>query len=176
MGREIVYCWKCATRLQGADFENRQAYRVGDKVSCPDCVEELVADLSAEEQEAILNGPPAPTPRSGSQPIKKSPSTKVKAAPPPAQGTASIKRSGNTGVRTRTGTTGPVTKIRTGTTGPVPTTGGSTGVRKRVTSAIPKAQPPPEDGAEEGAEGGEVGVGVAAPQVVPGVGDGRHLD
>ncbi|HUR37904.1 MAG TPA: hypothetical protein VM222_00310 [Planctomycetota bacterium] len=156
MGREIVYCWKCATRLQGSDFESRQAYRVGDKVSCADCVEELVADLPAEEQEAILNGPPAPTPRSGSQPVKKVTSTRVKAQQqPPGQGTASIKRSGNTSVRTRTGATGPVTKVRTGATGPVPTAGGGTGVRKRVTASIPKVQPPAEDGAEEEAEGGE---------------------
>src|SRR3954468_25078561 len=155
MGREIVYCWKCSTRLQGSDFENRRAYRVGDKVSCADCVEELVAELPAEEQEAILNGPPAPTPRSGSQPIKKVTSTRVKATQPPPQGTASIKRTGNTGVRARTGTTAPVPKVRTGATGPVPKAGGGTGVRKRVTSSIPKVQPAAEDGAEQEAEGGE---------------------
>ena len=34
MGREIVYCWKCSTRLKGEDFETGDAYRVGDKVSC----------------------------------------------------------------------------------------------------------------------------------------------
>ena len=43
MGREIVYCWKCAGRLQGADFDSGAAYRVGDKVSCPDCIDELKA-------------------------------------------------------------------------------------------------------------------------------------
>ena len=32
MGREIVYCWKCATRLQGADFDDRKAFRIGDRV------------------------------------------------------------------------------------------------------------------------------------------------
>ena len=53
MGREIVYCWKCATQLRGEDFDAELAYRVGDKVSCPDCIDELIADLSAEEQEAI---------------------------------------------------------------------------------------------------------------------------
>lgn len=155
MGREIVYCWKCATRLQGSDFESRQAYRVGDKVSCPNCIEELVADLSAEEQEAILN-PPAP-PKAATQPTKKITSVPQRTSPA-GEGTSSIKRSGNTGVRTKTGTTGAVTKVRTGQTGPVPTTGvggGSTGVRKRVTSSIPKAEPPPEEGAEGEAADGE---------------------
>jgi hypothetical protein len=66
MGREIVYCWKCATRLKGEDFDAEQAYRVGDKVSCPDCIDELIADMSAEEQEAILHPPSPPGPRPAS--------------------------------------------------------------------------------------------------------------
>lgn len=152
MGREIVYCWKCATRLQGSDFESNAAYRVGDKVSCTECIDELVADLSAEEQEAILH-PPKRKEKTQSIP-KETTSRTPKAAP--SEGTARIGK-GNTGVRTRTGTTGSVTKVRTGQTGPVPTTsgaGGSTGVRKRVTSSIPKAAPPPPEEGEEGAEGG----------------------
>ena len=145
MGREIVYCWKCATRLQGSDFESRAAYRVGDKVSCPDCVEELVADLSAEEQEAILNPPQR---KEKSQSIKKI-TGPIKTQPDAAESP----KKGNTSLRARTGTTGPVTKVRTGSTGPVPTTpGGSTGVRRRVTSSIPKAQPPPGEEDEEAGE------------------------
>ncbi len=158
MGREIVYCWKCATRLQGSDFDSGTAYRVGDKVSCPECIEELVADLSAEEQEAILHPPK----RKGTQSVKKitgpiKTEPEGAEAPPPRRG-------GNTGIRTRTGTTGPVpkttgpvTKVRTNPTGPVPaaSVGGSTGVRKRVTSSIPKAAPPTEEGDGGGEEGGE---------------------
>jgi hypothetical protein len=150
MGREIVYCWKCATRLGGSDFDKRDAFRVGDKVSCATCVDELVADLSAEEQEAILSGPKGG--KSGTQSMKKTSTGPIAKTQPPREGTSSIKRSGNTGVRTRSGSTGPVPRVRTGTTGPVPTTGGSTGVRKRVTSAIPKAEPPPEEGDDEGGE------------------------
>ena len=73
MGREIVYCWKCSTRLKGEDFEAGDAYRVGDKVSCAGCVDELVADLPAEEQEAIL-APPRPQ-QSSTQ--RKNPSSTV---------------------------------------------------------------------------------------------------
>ncbi|MBI3856343.1 MAG: hypothetical protein HY293_11705 [Planctomycetes bacterium] len=146
MGREIVYCWKCATRLQGADFDGGKAYRVGDKVSCPDCVDELVADLSAEEQDAILNPPKGSRTKTGG--IKKISSTDMK--PVEKTGQTSTQRTGTTS-RPRSGA-GPVTKVRTGTTGPVPTA--STGVRKRVTASIPKVQPPPEEG-DEGEEGEE---------------------
>ncbi|HLY74018.1 MAG TPA: hypothetical protein VKU80_07850, partial [Planctomycetota bacterium] len=147
MGREIVYCWKCATRLQGTDFESGSAYRVGDKVSCPNCVEELVADLPAEEQEAILHPPKR---KEKSQSIKKI-AGPIRTEPNPAE--AAPPRKGNTSVRARTGTTGSVTKLRTGATGPVPTApGASTGVRKRVTASIPKAPAPP---AEEGEESGQ---------------------
>lgn len=157
MGREIVYCWKCATRLRGEDFDNGDAFRVGDKVSCSGCVDELVADLSAEEQEAILAPPRQKTP---SQPVKKISSTHL----PPAEKseTGSTSRRTSTVQRNKTTTTGAVQKPRTGTTGPVPTVSGnpgrnsSTGVRKRVTASIPKVPPPPpEEGDEEAAEGGE---------------------
>ncbi len=150
MGREIVYCWKCATRLGGSDFDNRDAFRVGDKVSCSTCVDELVADLSAEEQEAILQGPKGR--KSSTQSIKKASTGPVAKAQPPGEGTSSIKRSGNTSVRTRSGSTGPVTKVRSGTTGPVPTASAGTGVRKRVTASIPKAEPPPGEGEGDGGE------------------------
>src|SRR5262245_29851082 len=100
MGREIVYCWKCATRLKGEDFDEGAAYRVGDKVSCPDCVEELVADLSAEEQEAILH-PAKPRPPS-SQAVKKITSTQVK--PVEKKGNTEVRRNTGTSVRPKTGT------------------------------------------------------------------------
>ena len=152
MGREIVYCWKCATRLKGEDFDDGVAYRVGDKVSCPDCIEELVADLSAEEQEAILH--PKPT-RPSTQSAKKITSTAIKAVE--KKGGTELRKGTGTTARPKTGTTGAVTKVRSGGTGPVPTTAGggaSTGVRRRVTSSIPKVQPPPEED-EEGQEEGD---------------------
>jgi hypothetical protein len=160
MGREIVYCWKCATRLRGEDFDEELAYRVGDKVSCPDCIDELIADLSAEEQEAILHPPKQPARgTTSSQSVKKISSASMK--PVERKGTEARRNTG-TSVRPKTGTTGAIskttggiTKLRTGTTGPVPTAGGAgTGVRKRVTASIPKAQPPVDEG-EEGGEGAE---------------------
>src|SRR5438876_11402938 len=139
MGQEIVDCWKCATRLKGSDFADNGAFRIGDKISCPACVDELVADLSAEEQDAILNPPKGA--KSKTQGIKKITSTKIKAVERADAGATASRRAGTT-ARPRTGSTGPVPSVRAGTTGPVPTT--STGARKRVTASIPKVQPPPE--------------------------------
>src|SRR4029450_1786239 len=117
MGREIVYCWKCATRLKGEDFEAGDAYRVGDKVSCAGCVDELVADLPAEEQEAILA---PPKPKSGPVP-RQNPSSTVLPPVPRQEGAGATSRRTSTVQRPKTGTTGPVPKVRTGQTGPVPT-------------------------------------------------------
>lgn len=140
MGREIVYCWKCATKLQGDDFASGTAFRVGDKVSCPSCVDELVADLPAEEQEAILAPPRKPK----TQTIKKITSTQVRPVSKPGGGGESAPKNSGTSVRTKGGPTGPVPKTRSGATGPTPKAA-STGVRKKVTASIPKAEAPPED-------------------------------
>jgi hypothetical protein len=134
MGREIVYCWKCATRLQTDDFEKSKAYRVGDKVSCADCVFELVADLPAEEQEAILS------PQSQK---RKPSSTKIKTTAT-AGATTQMRRG-----------TGAVPKARTGTTGRIPTVTPNTGTRsisKKITRPIPKVAPPTEEELEGGDE------------------------
>jgi hypothetical protein len=136
MGREIVYCWKCATRLQTDDFEKSKAYRVGDKVSCADCVFELVADLPAEEQEAIL---------SPQNQKKKPSSTKIKTA-----------ANAGSGTQVRRGGTRPIPKARTGTTGRIPTVSPTTGTRsisKKITRPIPKVAPPSEDELEGGSNG-----------------------
>jgi hypothetical protein len=148
MGREIVYCWKCATRLQSADFENRQAFRYGDKVSCQECVYELVGDLSTEEQEAILNGEPQKPPSD----------SKIKAR---TGSTQAVKRTSGTVPTVREGTTTRQTKAipRTegGTsrraTGSIPkaSTGSmqrATGTIKRATGGVPKVPPPEEEGDE----------------------------
>jgi hypothetical protein len=54
MGEEYFYCWKCQTRLAGADFERGRAFQIRDKISCADCVMDLVAPLPMKEQEAVL--------------------------------------------------------------------------------------------------------------------------
>src|SRR6185295_7877011 len=49
MGQEIVYCFKCQTRLLGSDFDKGLAFRVGAQVSCPECVRSLFAHLPPAE-------------------------------------------------------------------------------------------------------------------------------
>ena len=65
MGREIVYCFSCASRVTEADFERGKAFRSGNKVVCTKCAAELG-----------LEAPPPPaTPRRGT-------STRVKQVRP----------------------------------------------------------------------------------------------
>ncbi len=115
---------------------------MGDKVSCADCVFELVADLPAEEQEAIL---------SPQNQKKKPSSTKIKTAATAGSGT-----------QVRRGGTRPIPKVRTGTTGRIPTVSSSTGTRsisKKITRPIPKVAPPSEDELKDG--GGDAGEAAA---------------
>ncbi len=54
MGHEIVYCFKCLTRLTTGEFEKGKAFRRGLNVSCKPCLPELLSDLSPEEQKRFL--------------------------------------------------------------------------------------------------------------------------
>ncbi|HEX7897808.1 MAG TPA: hypothetical protein VF950_08615 [Planctomycetota bacterium] len=139
MGREIVYCWKCAKRLDGDDFEQLKAYRYGDKVSCDECVYDLVGDLPADEQEAILNG---------TYTEKKTPA-KMRPPSDTARRPARTGATTRTTATTRTGQTGktPITR----STGKVPLADGGSAPR-RGTRSIPKVEPPPEEEAVEGAD------------------------
>ena len=55
MGSEIVYCIGCSVRLVSADFQSNKVFRVDDQICCADCVEDVIADLPAAQQEKILN-------------------------------------------------------------------------------------------------------------------------
>src|SRR5687767_7212480 len=53
MGQEILYCYKCQTRLLGSEFEKGKAFKVGGKASCAVCVKELldaVPDVGSESE------------------------------------------------------------------------------------------------------------------------------
>jgi len=49
MGQEIVYCFKCASRLLGADFDKGKAFRFEGKSICLSCVQRLMATLPPEQ-------------------------------------------------------------------------------------------------------------------------------
>ena len=54
MGQEILYCWKCNTRILGSDFEKGTAFQVGHRSSCGACASELLATLPPGEREKLL--------------------------------------------------------------------------------------------------------------------------
>ncbi|HLY09728.1 MAG TPA: LamG-like jellyroll fold domain-containing protein [Planctomycetota bacterium] len=54
MASEIFYCSRCQTRLFGNQFVDGTAFRVRDQVSCENCLGEIIAPLSLEEQQEIL--------------------------------------------------------------------------------------------------------------------------
>lgn len=54
MANEIFYCSRCQTRLLGTQFLEGTAFRVRDQISCENCLGEVIAPLSLEEQQEIL--------------------------------------------------------------------------------------------------------------------------
>src|SRR5262245_47410088 len=51
MGQEILYCFKCQTRLLGSDFEKGLAFRVNSQAACSQCVRDLLAHLPDPDAE-----------------------------------------------------------------------------------------------------------------------------
>ncbi|MBV8879198.1 MAG: hypothetical protein JO332_04490, partial [Planctomycetaceae bacterium] len=45
MGQEILYCYKCQTRLLGSEFEKGKAFKVGAQASCKNCVKDLLGSV-----------------------------------------------------------------------------------------------------------------------------------
>jgi hypothetical protein len=45
MGQEILYCYKCQTRLLGSEFEKGKAFKIGGKAACPVCAKDLLASM-----------------------------------------------------------------------------------------------------------------------------------
>ena len=57
MANEIFYCSRCQCRLFGQQFLEGTAFRVRDQISCENCLGEVVAPLSLEEQqERVIAG------------------------------------------------------------------------------------------------------------------------
>lgn len=54
-GSEIVYCFKCAVRLTGKDFEASGALRFADFYSCSACARNLFASLSVRRQKIVAD-------------------------------------------------------------------------------------------------------------------------
>jgi hypothetical protein len=90
MGQEILYCYKCQTRLLGSEFEKGKAFKVGGKAACPVCVKDLLASMP--EAHGEVDQPrkvhsttriPAQSPDSSSK--FKAATLRASAAPPPPE-------------------------------------------------------------------------------------------
>jgi len=54
MGQEILYCFKCRTRIVSADFAEGHAYKVGINASCGACAAEFLQTLGPKDRELLL--------------------------------------------------------------------------------------------------------------------------
>jgi len=54
MGFELVYCYKCQKRLIEDDFKEGAALRVGTHTSCLGCADELLQQLTPEQQKTVF--------------------------------------------------------------------------------------------------------------------------
>jgi len=54
MGQEILYCFKCRSRIVSADFAEGHAYQVGINASCGACAAEFLQTLGPKDRELIL--------------------------------------------------------------------------------------------------------------------------
>lgn len=78
MGKEVVYCARCGTRLREEDFTEDRAFEILNRYACADCREEVIAGLSPEEKQrfvkpepSVLKRPPSglvPAPKRISEP------------------------------------------------------------------------------------------------------------
>src|SRR6185436_20856567 len=64
MGQEIVYCFKCHTRLVGSEFEKGSAFRIVGRPACKPCTKAMAESNIPEERfaaEAAMrpSAPPA---------------------------------------------------------------------------------------------------------------------
>lgn len=54
MGHEIVYCFRCSSRVLSADFEKGTAIQIGNRTCCAQCLPTVLSELPAAEREAAL--------------------------------------------------------------------------------------------------------------------------
>jgi len=81
MGHEIVYCFKCSSRIVGVDSDKSVAFPIRGRIACAACASELLPTLPPAEQEELLarmNRTAAPKHR---EPTKRTPRRGTEAVP-----------------------------------------------------------------------------------------------
>jgi len=82
MGQEIVYCSRCQSRLNGADFDRGTAVRLSNYIYCTSCL--TPAEKEIADKLSRPPGPPATTRRSPSFKAVSASSAAVRTVPPAA--------------------------------------------------------------------------------------------
>lgn len=84
MGQEIVYCYKCSSRIVVGESGKGASYSIGDRVACADCAASLLETLPPRERDELL-ARMAKTPQRGTRsPGKRTPSRGTESVAPPA--------------------------------------------------------------------------------------------
>src|SRR4051812_6507902 len=89
MGQGIVYCFKCSSRIVGADSDKGIAFPIGDRIACADCASALLPTLPQDQREDLLarmsktaplksRAPTRRTPGRGTEAVTTPPSTPTK--------------------------------------------------------------------------------------------------
>lgn len=92
MGQGIVYCFKCSSRIVGADSDKGVAYPIGARIACASCASELLPTLPPAEQEELLarmaktshakhREPGKRTPRRGTEAVPAAPAARDSKTP-----------------------------------------------------------------------------------------------
>jgi hypothetical protein len=55
MGQEILYCFKCQSRVTSSDLGKGEAFRIDDSVACAACTKEILPTFPLKRQKEILN-------------------------------------------------------------------------------------------------------------------------
>ena len=55
MGQEIVYCFRCSSRIVVGDPAKGGSYTIGDRIACAECASALLTTLPAREREELLS-------------------------------------------------------------------------------------------------------------------------
>lgn len=89
MGQEILYCYKCQTRLLGSEFEKGKAFKVGAQASCAACVKDLLGSVPDAAYESdrgrkLASSARIPVPAPDSSSKHKAITNRMLAAPAPA--------------------------------------------------------------------------------------------
>jgi len=74
MGQEIVYCFKCSSRIVSADLDKGSAIQIGNRTCCAQCLPSVLSELPEAERERAMARlskgdarPTRKTPRDGTE-------------------------------------------------------------------------------------------------------------